>query len=278
MRAVHLEFVAGLTAGLLESGVMPWLSGHLRRQAGLVCSFPQLPETLEETVRRNLTRLPDDRLRCRRDDRLLEAARQYGLSSAERKEAARALDDRLRERSLESGPELVRLIVAGPGLRPVDETIEVPCLPRSAHWWVRSSLLFVGPSPSGETPSTAEVESWCEKLLAHRGVERVLHGELLDAWSKSGGLSSPPAPFDRLLLVAVARSGFSFEREKASVGHPEVAPEEQGLLLQYQPDRSQSDGENEDWPAQLHDYRIAVSILRHLGLGTAKSSISPFPF
>ncbi len=260
MTDLVLHLVAGLSRRLLEGGAMPGLQQRARRSAGLVCSFPCLSETLERVVLRGLESIPPGRLRLQKEGGIAQAAQRWGLDSPERLEAARRFDESLCREIDAASPGQTHLVVGGPGLQPAGRKIDLPPLahPHEIH----SAVLRI------EAPPEA-VGALRERLLRLRGVERVLHGELLQAWIEAGGPSALQPPARPGTLLALAGKGHSFQDEQASMGHPEVAPPEQAMLILF-------GEESPDWPAELHDYRIAPSIAHHLGVEPAADGPKPF--
>lgn len=238
------------------------------RHAGLVPSFPCFPETVESVALKGIDRLVDHGLSVERDDSILEAARRFGMAAPQRVAAARKIDEGFARRGSGLSGDEGLLIVGAPGLRPAGKIIDLEPLSSLPGWrWEPRSAVLQGENPS----AAGEVNAARSALLHLRGIERVLHGESLAAWSAAGGPSSTPRAWGEGVLVALARRGFSFEEEAASIGHPEIEESEQGLLLWIGP------VQGDDWPSQLHDFRIAPSLAQALDQAMDTAPVRPFP-
>jgi len=282
MSRLSLFFAVGLGRRFVQKGTMPWLSSALdpRRVAELVPSFPCLPEVVMfsalcgqspalhgRVLSRDTGNSPLEapsvaefapQLRMRIDARLLEAARAEGLDSASRSRKARELDEELRT-LFESRQEGEVLLLAGvAGARAARERIAWEELARSveAEVEVESAVLRFR---SAQATRRAEMR---EALLRLQGVERVLRDEALAA------LHLPTENGE--LLLALAREGFSFAEERASVGSYECPPGEEGVFVGLGCRARTS------WPSKLHALRLAPSVAAHLGRATAGYADRPF--
>ena len=101
-----------------------------------------------------------------------------------------------------------------------------------------------------------------DELLAIDGIERVLFGEGLGSWGAT-------ANDDELFVLT--EPGVSFEQGQGVMGHPELEKCHSPLLVSIGP------GENEAWPAEIHDYRVAPSVLQYLGLSCDDLPDRPLP-
>jgi hypothetical protein len=294
--ALVLVYAPALVTGLLEGGGLPRLD-RMRRQgrfAGLVPSFPCLPSVVEASSLRGVPPglhgrlLPRDpcredapgieellaardaaavttldrldpgavvgaleterRLVLVRENAVLHAGRGAGRTSADRRDAAWALDAALG--ALVDAIDVPLLLVAGPGLRGAGAVLEV------------DGLEVEGMLGRMRVEEADEKEAIRKRWLARPGVERVLAGEGLAAWVG--------APLADTVLV-LAREGWSFQDEAATVGHPEAEEGERGFLLYRGPIRGGT------WPAEIHDHRIAPTLARRFGLDAGHHTDRLFP-
>lgn len=283
MSRVILFFAPGLGRRFVQKGTMPWLSSALNPScfAELVPPFPCLPEVVIHSALcgqspavhgRVLTRDAGDpsraaasvanfapQLQVEIDAGLLHDARAGGLDSPSRLAKAAELDEKLHE-LFDAREEDALLLVAGlAGARPAGERIALEHLScvSAAEVEVESAILRV------RCAQTARREEVREALLRLRGVERVLQGEALAAFGvpEEGGA----------LILALAREGFSFQEEQASVGSCECARGEEGILLGLGCPADLA------WPTKLHAVRLAPSLAAHLGHPTRDYADRPFP-
>ncbi len=277
MKRVILVFASGLSRRFLTSEAMPWLSAAQdpRHVSELAPTFPSLPEVVSYcalsgqlpavhgcVLTRDLTRAPHEKfepqLRVVAEGQLLEQARAHGLSSDQRREAAAALDEQLRE-LFEAREENDLLLVAGLcDAQPVDERIAWESLPRDAdcRFAAESAILQVRVSKSSSLSRVGEA------LLRTRGVERVLHGDALTAFGVDEEAGTQ--------LLALAREGFSFEEERAAVGNPRGTAEEESVLVAL------GSSARTSWPATLHALRLAPSLARYWGRPESGYADRPF--
>lgn len=290
---VVVVLVPALGRGLLEGGALPRLHAALpaSRIAGLVPSFPCLPTTVEASAlrgqkpSRHRVRLSGDdaspahptvgerlealggrsfvdagvqplsaaaradppELTLIRHTGLLQAALGAGPSSAERLEAAAQFDEELAGLRSRLSAESTLVVVGAPGVRAAEKTIQLPEDLGPKVQDLESGLLRMKPLGDEEAD---EVQ---ERLLHCRGIERVLRGEGLSSWGAA-------LENERGECYALAQAGWSFDEQAASLGHPEISPDESGLLIAF------GTAAGPAWPPELHDYRIAPSLARRFEL------------
>lgn len=282
MSRVLLVFLPGLSQRLLREEALPWLASvrDPRHVSELVPPFPCLPDVVIHSALcgqspavhgRVLSRDTVDssihapsvaefapQLRVRVDGRLLEHARAEGLDSLARSTVAAELDDELRA-LFESREDGELLLLAGVACaRAATERIQWERLPHAnaGEVAVESAILRF------RCAQAARRDEVREALLRLRGVERVLEGEALEVLgvrSENGGQ-----------LLALAREGFSFEEERASVGSLVCRPQEEGILLGL---CCRTPGA---WPSKLHALRLAPSLAAYLERATAGYADRPF--
>jgi hypothetical protein len=283
MSRLILFFAPGLGRRFVHKGTMPWLTSALNPScfAELVPPFPCLPEVVIHSALcgqspavhgRVLTQDEGEptraaasvanfapQLRVEIDAGLLQCARAEGLDAPSRLAKATELDEKLRE-LFAAREEGALLLVAGlAGAKVADERIaweDLSCF-SAREVDVESAILRV------RCARASRREEVREALLRLRGVERVLQGEALAAF----GVPEE----EGALILALAREGFSFEEEKASVGSPECAPGEEGVLLALGCHARAA------WPSKLHALRLAPSVAAHLGHSTQDYADRPFP-
>lgn len=292
-----LILVPGLSRGLIAGGALPRLHSSLAtaRVAGLVCSFPCLPVSVEASALRG--QIPRSHAVCFSGDAPNPEYPTVGEALLSQRAGSFLDAGSTALSALRPDPQCTLLVVRYSGL--LDAALrDGPASAARLHaassfdtqlQQLRDSLaadhtliLLGGPSPRAaqqriQLPELAsayavekesallrvrlEGEASCaraqEKLLGCRGIERVLRGEALHAWGVSDGE-------DRGELYALAQAGWSFEDSAAAVGHPEVPSPESGVIIvlgKHAPGK---------WPAELHDYRLAPSLARRFGLPETK--------
>jgi hypothetical protein len=188
------------------------------------------------------------------DDAVLGAARAYGLDSMQHRNAGALVGVRLRALiEATTGGDMV-LVHGGPPLSPVQRTVDMASLPVECSWCCEGRIAQT------VLPTGMELPALRDRLLRTDGIARVLVGRALELWD-----GDPAAG-----VVAVAEPDRSFEDHRADCGDRVDTARLQGVLMAWGSQRGRP------WPPRLHDYRIAPSIAKRLGVDWIDPWDSPF--
>lgn len=268
-RSAHLIFVPGLTdAQLPAARALRALAPRISR---LRCSFPCLPAVVQASATLGLRPLrhgvTSDATRAsnataptwagQRDvvienwSELRLALQAAPPASASVEQAVIALDDRLAARLRNASEEHVVVVCGGPAFEAVRGRIDTAELANDAT--SQGALLWVR--------AEGDRQMLRDALLRRPGVERTFSNAALEMWG------APTLDEDEMLFLAEPH--WSFDLAEASVcGRP---------MSEARPIVLVAGGGGPAWPSEVHDYRLAPSLARFLGVESPDFDDRPLP-